>query len=247
MVTVIPGQKVLASHVNAKLDKDNSDNKPTADFRPAVTNSFDLGSDTLRWKDLYLSGSSIDLGGVKITNNAGVLQWDGNAIIDASGNVDADSLGGKTVGTSADNIVALDGTAKLPAVDGSQLTNLPSTGVSVGLGSVIMHAPSISGADSIATMQGTGFAVCDGTTPASQGISSPTITASTPNLVAQFIRGNATTSGATGGSDTHSHTIPRFSDDSGWSSPKSYWCPTATDDTVTLPPYYELVFMMRVK
>jgi len=30
------------------------------------------------------------------------------------------------VGTSANNIVQLDGTAKLPAVDGSQLTNLPS-------------------------------------------------------------------------------------------------------------------------
>lgn len=41
-------------------------------------------------------------------------------------NVDAATLGGKSVGTLANNIVALDGTAKLPAVDGSQLTNLPS-------------------------------------------------------------------------------------------------------------------------
>lgn len=35
----------------------------------------------------------------------------------------------KTVGTSASNVVALDGTAKLPAVDGSLLTNLPSGSV----------------------------------------------------------------------------------------------------------------------
>jgi len=35
---------------------------------------------------------------------------------------------GLAVGTSANNLVQLDGTAKLPAVDGSQLTNLPSTG-----------------------------------------------------------------------------------------------------------------------
>lgn len=35
----------------------------------------------------------------------------------------------KTVGTSASNVVALDGTAKLPAVDGSLLTNLPSGAV----------------------------------------------------------------------------------------------------------------------
>lgn len=35
-------------------------------------------------------------------------------------------------GTSANQIVALDGSAKLPAVDGSQLTNLPSTGATAG-------------------------------------------------------------------------------------------------------------------
>jgi hypothetical protein len=38
----------------------------------------------------------------------------------------------KAVGTSADNVVQLDGSARLPAVDGSQLTNLPSTGASTG-------------------------------------------------------------------------------------------------------------------
>ncbi|ADW08439.1 tail fiber protein [Puniceispirillum phage HMO-2011] len=36
------------------------------------------------------------------------------------------------VGTSANNIVQLDGSGLLPAVDGSQLTNLPSTGATAG-------------------------------------------------------------------------------------------------------------------
>ena len=36
------------------------------------------------------------------------------------------------VGTSANNVVQLDGTAKLPAVDGSQLTNLPSGASTIG-------------------------------------------------------------------------------------------------------------------
>jgi hypothetical protein len=36
------------------------------------------------------------------------------------------------VGTSANNVVQLDGTAKLPAVDGSQLTNLPSGASTLG-------------------------------------------------------------------------------------------------------------------
>jgi len=37
-----------------------------------------------------------------------------------------------TVGTAANNLVKLDGSAKLPAVDGSQLTNLPSGGTPGG-------------------------------------------------------------------------------------------------------------------
>ena len=36
------------------------------------------------------------------------------------------------VGTSAGNVVQLDGSARLPAVDGSQLTNLPSAGATAG-------------------------------------------------------------------------------------------------------------------
>jgi len=38
----------------------------------------------------------------------------------------------KAVGTSANNVVQLDGSARLPSVDGSQLTNLPTTGASTG-------------------------------------------------------------------------------------------------------------------
>ena len=45
------------------------------------------------------------------------------------------------VGTSANNVVQLDGTAKLPAVDGSQLTNLPSGGGSAP--SVTVSSPSV--------------------------------------------------------------------------------------------------------
>ena len=47
-------------------------------------------------------------------------------------NTDISGLGtaaSQDVGTSASNVVQLDGTAKLPAVDGSQLTNLPSGSV----------------------------------------------------------------------------------------------------------------------
>jgi len=57
------------------------------------------------------------------------------------------------VGTSASNVVQLDGTAKLPAVDGSQLTNLPSapvTSVNTLTGAVVVSGDDIA-ADHTAT------------------------------------------------------------------------------------------------
>ena len=42
---------------------------------------------------------------------------------------DIGTAASQDVGTSASNVVQLDGTAKLPAVDGSQLTNLPAASI----------------------------------------------------------------------------------------------------------------------
>lgn len=50
-------------------------------FVPSQHETYDLGSSTLRWRDLYLSGSTIDLGGTKISR-------------DASGNVELSDSGG---------------------------------------------------------------------------------------------------------------------------------------------------------
>lgn len=52
----------------------------------------------------------------------------GDATMAASGALTVTKINGQPVGTSAGNIVALDGSARLPAVDGSQLTNLPTSG-----------------------------------------------------------------------------------------------------------------------
>jgi len=87
MVTVVPGQKVLSSHVNAKLDIDGSDNKMTTNFVPAVGNSFDLGLTGTRWKDLFLSGTAY-----------GSLS--GNVTGDVVGGIEPATNGAKSVGTS---------------------------------------------------------------------------------------------------------------------------------------------------
>lgn len=59
------------------------------------------------------------------------------------------------IGTSANQIVALDGSAKLPAVDGSQLTGLssaPVTSVAGKIGAVVLSSGDISGLGTAATL-----------------------------------------------------------------------------------------------
>jgi len=75
-----------------------------------------------------------DLTDVTITAAASgeVLRYDGTAWVDAqlaysdlSGTPTLGTASAEDVGTGAGNVVQLDGSARLPAVDGSQLTNLP--------------------------------------------------------------------------------------------------------------------------
>lgn len=67
-------------------------------IRPSVTDTYDLGSTTLRWRDLFLSGSSLHLGPTKLNRNS-----DGDIEV-----LDSDTLSqrkvvtsGVTVGTGA--------------------------------------------------------------------------------------------------------------------------------------------------
>jgi formylglycine-generating enzyme required for sulfatase activity len=74
------------------------------------------------------------------------MKWDGGAtgLVAATGRT---SLGLGTaatldVGTTANKVVQLDGTAKLPAVDGSQLTNLPAASLTCPTGYILVPADS---------------------------------------------------------------------------------------------------------
>ena len=77
-----------------------------------------------------------DVAGLAVTDG-GFIVGDGSNFVLETGATARTSLGlgtaaTQTVGTSANNVVQLDGSARLPAVDGSQLTNLPSTGATAG-------------------------------------------------------------------------------------------------------------------
>lgn len=79
-------------------------------------------------------------------------------------------------------------------------------GPGIEFGNLIWHDVSITGALTLAQMRVKGWAVCDGTTPAAQGMSGMTITATMPNRIDKMIRGHASASSGTGGADTHTLT-----------------------------------------
>ncbi len=87
------------------LTSDNSLNFDTGStFNKSVTSNSPSNGDTLYyntgWNDLTIGANN-----TLMSSNGSVPSW------------------GKTIGTSANNIVQLDSSSRLPAVDGSQLTN----------------------------------------------------------------------------------------------------------------------------
>ena len=129
------------------------------------------------------------------------------------------------------------------------------------LGEVKMFALSETGAVTKANLQAAGWAICDGTTPTAQGISSADITSATPNLENKFIMGSDNeTSGTTGGANqtdlSHDHTLTSTKQiDSITTGSGDYIQDTSTTTTNSQlsatydnrPAFYELVFFMKVK
>jgi len=124
------------------------------------------------------------------------------------------------------------------------------------LGELKQICLSISGAETKANLQAKGWAVCDGTTPSTQGISDADIT-TTPNLQDKFIRmSNDETSGTTGGTTSHNHTGTTYTENEdattmdgagGYVATDNHTHNFTTDTENNLPPYYEVVFFMKVK
>jgi hypothetical protein len=96
----------------------------------------------------------------------------------------------------------------------SSTTYWLAQGGGVPLGGYVPVAIGVTGANSDAEMLARGYAKCNGTTPAAQGIVAPVITATMPNINAgAFIRGNTsawTSGGASGGADAHTHGVGSF-------------------------------------
>jgi hypothetical protein len=135
------------------------------------------------------------------------------------------------------------------------------------LGEVRQFCLSITGAITSANLNSAGWAICNGTTPTSQGITGATIT-TTPNLQQKFLRGaSSTTTGGTGGAATdvvnHTHTFTtqastNFTNGSltdpyyaNGNNMTNHTHSGTTDNQVitvdTIPPYYEVAYFIKVK
>jgi len=135
------------------------------------------------------------------------------------------------------------------------------------LGEVKTFAISLSGSISVTELQTKGWAVCNGTTPDSQGIANAIIS-TTPDMSNKFLKmGDDITSGDVGGAEMHNH---QWLYDCGNSKPCTW---NSVGNTITafksakygigtfvinpndlytnvessLPPYYEVIYFIKVK
>jgi hypothetical protein len=100
------------------------------------------------------------------------------------------------------------------------------------------------------TLNSRRWAICDGTTPASQGITDPIIT-TTPDLRDKFIRmSNNETSGETGGAASQDLTLVSTTENENGGQPQILTIDGQASGTITIntvPPYYEVVMFIKVK
>lgn len=227
------------------------------DILPETHNTSDFGTTGVRFKDGYFQGKLYVVGGI----DPSYIQLDPQASEPDSGlsnklwidSSDSNKLKFKNnagsnyevvdfshVGTGANDIVQLDGSGALPAVDGSNLTSVPALGV-IPIGGVTAWLKSYPNTPALPAQ----FAECNGQT-LSDG-DSPYNGQTLPNLNGtdeaskKFLRG-ATTSGGAGNTYQHSHS---------WGSIGGVFADDGTPyhiaDSSHIPPYYEVVWIIRIK
>lgn len=120
------------------------------------------------------------------------------------------------------------------------------------LGEVKLFALSVTNAITKVTLQTEGWAICDGTTPAVQGVTNPTIT-TTPDLQSKFMKMSGDeSSGTTGGAIAHTHGVANLnlkvvSSGSGANVVDIAAGTTDTGGGGHEPPFYEVVYFIKVR
>jgi hypothetical protein len=104
---IVPGTSTVSAEAltlgTTRVDLDTANVNITGNILPSANVTYSLGSETLQWKDLWVSGNSIYIGGSELTVANGQLSIGGNTVgaADPYGNINvAAYLGGSfSVGT----------------------------------------------------------------------------------------------------------------------------------------------------
>ena len=84
---------------------------------PAANVTYDLGSTTMRWKDLYLSGSTLVLGNVTLSDASGSL-----SVNSASVGENLSVLGNAALGSNSSDIVSINGVVNTAITPSANIT-----------------------------------------------------------------------------------------------------------------------------
>jgi len=103
----------------------------SANFIPSVSNTIDLGSATRRFKDLFLTGSTINLGGQTISSSDGFIKVNNNNVFSTDGKPASSNV--RLLSSSGANFVELSGNT---TIDSNVIFELPSTAGTSGQGLV---------------------------------------------------------------------------------------------------------------
>ena len=83
----VGGYEVLTANATQTI----TNKTPNQDWVPAADSAYDLGSPSLKWKDLHLSGNTIYLGDALIHSTGGAVRLPAGSVLGASGTAILDS------------------------------------------------------------------------------------------------------------------------------------------------------------
>jgi hypothetical protein len=132
--------------------------KMNSDFIPAADESYDLGSPTAKWKDLYLSGSTIFLDNVSLSINDGkftVTNTDTQEIVETSGKVQFSNILSKPTFVSGSSQVTISETTGFTAFSSSIAEDI--AGISTDFADITGKPALVSGSSQITISDTTGY------------------------------------------------------------------------------------------
>jgi hypothetical protein len=116
---------ILVKALNSSI---NLDGTVKGDIIPDLTEVYDLGSNLRRFKDLYLSGNSLYLGGAQITATGNIIELPAGSLIGGEPiGIESESLEGFFLGDIKGSVFADDSSLIVDSIDNRIITNKVTT------------------------------------------------------------------------------------------------------------------------